>query len=351
MVSEALTNKLISLAEAGKIPTPLIRVAIRYLLKARNKEIGGDVIALRNTQKQAFIEAISAGPIAKVTKKANQQHYEVPTEFFKTVLGPALKYSSCIWPEGVLTLGDAEQEMLRLSTNRAELKDGQRVLELGCGWGSLSLFIAKNYPNTEITAVSNSSTQREYIEAECGRLGIRNLQVLTADMNDFSPPPGKTFDRIVSVEMFEHMHNYGELFKRTGEWLNADGKFFLHIFTHKDTPYFFEEEGADNWMGRHFFSGGMMPSTDLPLYFQDTLKIKKQWLVSGIDYSKTCEAWLVNLDNNRSKILPLLDSENNRAEQIVRFNRWRMFFLACSELFKYHRGDEWFVSHYLFCKR
>jgi cyclopropane-fatty-acyl-phospholipid synthase len=280
---------------------------------------------------------------------ANEQHYEVPQAFYNDVLGPYGKYSCCFWADGVDNLANAEQAGLEQTCKHAAIEDGMDILELGCGWGSLTLWLASRYPKSSITAVSNSSSQGEYIRKNLAELGLGNVEVITADMNDFNTE--KQFDRVVSVEMFEHMRNYRELFKRINSWLAPEGKFFMHIFVHRNTPYVFEDRDNTDWMSRYFFSGGMMPSDDLPLFFQDELKIESRWRWKGTHYQKTAEAWLQNLDENREHVWPVLEQTYGRDFAKMWFMRWRMFFLAVSELFGYRNGNEWFVSHYLFSKR
>jgi cyclopropane-fatty-acyl-phospholipid synthase len=342
-------NIAVELTESGYVPDSLIRHGIRKLLRQRLDEI--DAADIENTaqQQHAFIEHMNNADIALLPQMANEQHYEVPQAFYNDVLGPHGKYSCCFWPKGVDSLASAEQAGLEETCKHAGIEDGMRILELGCGWGSLTLWLASRYPNSKITAVSNSASQGEYINQNLAELGLHNVEVVTADMNDFDT--GKSFDRVVSVEMFEHMRNYRELFARINNWLEPEGKFFMHIFVHKNTPYAFEDKDNSDWMSRYFFSGGMMPSDDLPLFFQDELKIENRWRWNGAHYQKTAEAWLQNLDNNREHIWPVLENTYGRDFAKMWFMRWRMFFLAVSELFGYRNGNEWFVSHYLFSKR
>jgi cyclopropane-fatty-acyl-phospholipid synthase len=335
-----MLNLALRAAENGWVPDSIIRHGIRKLLHQR--EASFDV-----NESKSFVRSLRSSPVALLTKVANEQHYEVPSQFFALTLGEFRKYSSGYWANAK-TLDEAESEMLALTVERAEIKDNMKVLELGCGWGSFLLYSAVRFPNSHFTGVSNSNSQREFILNQCISQGIKNVSVLTADMNEFQAP--STYDRIVSIEMFEHMRNYEILFNRISSWLKKDGKFFLHIFTHREFAYPFEVDGDDNWMGRYFFSGGMMPSHSLPTDFQKDLKIENIWKVSGNHYARTCEAWLSKHYLN-SKSIKSLFKNTYQSESEKWFNRWRIFFLSCAELFAYKDGEDWFVSHYLFNKR
>ncbi|MEO8225209.1 MAG: cyclopropane-fatty-acyl-phospholipid synthase family protein [Gammaproteobacteria bacterium] len=287
-------------------------------------------------------------PVAIETGKANEQHYEVPAALFQRILGPHLKYSCCWYGDGARTLGEAEEAMLRLTGARAGLADGQRVLELGCGWGSLTLWLAARYPASRITAVSNSASQRQFILAQTRERGLGNVEVITADANVFST--GERFDRVVSVEMFEHMRNYATLMERIAGWLTPGGKLFVHIFCHRSLMYPFTVDGETDWMARYFFTGGLMPAERTLLHFQEHLTLEDQWRVSGTHYQRTAEAWLANQDRGREAVMAVLTETYGPAEAARWFRRWRMFFMAVAELFGYAGGTEWLVAHYRFSR-
>jgi cyclopropane-fatty-acyl-phospholipid synthase len=326
VAAEAVVDRLIA---SGRVPDPLLRAGIRAACATRlRRERRRGVEA-----KEAFVERLRRSPIADQVEAANEQHYEVPPEFFRLVLGPRLKYSACLWPEGVGTLAEAEDAMLELTCERAGVEDGMTLLDLGCGWGSLTGWLAARYPRSEILAVSNSRRQREWIES----LGLPNVRVLTADVNRLRLD--ERFDRILSVEMLEHVRNYEELLGRIASWLEPGGRFFCHVFSHRQFAYAYE----DGWMARRFFTAGTMPSDDLLPRFDRDLVVEDRWRVSGLHYARTAEAWLERLDANRAEV--------ERVVGRAAAAEWRVFFLACAGLWGYRGGHEWLVSHYRFAKR
>lgn len=348
-VSDEPSRGLIALAERGRIPDPLLRLGIRQMCARRlREELAGGVEA----QAGRFAERIQAlrhSAIAVHTDAANRQHYELPAAFFQHCLGARLKYSCAFYPTGRESLDEAEAHMLALYCERAQLADGQHILELGCGWGSLTLWMAERFPNARITAVSNSHGQRAYILDQCCRRGLDNVTIITGDVSDVTLPAG-TFDRCVSVEMFEHVRNYQRLMQRIRQWLRDDGKLFVHIFAHRTLMYPYETEGQGNWMGRHFFTGGQMPAVDTLLHFQDHLRLAQRWLVDGRHYQRTANHWLANQDAQREPVMAAL-RDTYGADAAVWWQRWRMFWMACAELFGYRNGQEWVVAHYLFDAR
>lgn len=336
----------IRLAERGVLPDCLIRFGIRQLAKERLASLpphnGNDLEAYIGR----FVAEMAQSPIAVLTDKANAQHYEVPAEFFQLVLGAQRKYSCCLYPQSPCSLNEAEEFALSETAAHAQLADGQTILELGCGWGSLSLWMARQYPNSHILGVSNSQSQRASILDRAQREGLSNLEIQTADMNGFETE--RRFDRVVSVEMFEHMRNWQQLMNRISNWLKPEGRFFMHVFTQKDAPYLFEVADANDWMSEYFFSGGMMPSLDLPGRIESDLEIEAQWRWSGEHYQKTSDHWLANMDRNRDQIMPILRQTYGDQAASLWWHRWRLFFLACAEIFGYQGGSQWPVGHYRF---
>ncbi len=330
-------------AEAGLFPDRLLRSGIRHLLEERLRQsVWGDPVQ-REREEAALLAKLHAGPIAISVDAANEQHYEVPAAFFEHVLGPRLKYSCCYWTHATPDLAAAEETMLDLTASRARIEDGMRILDLGCGWGSFSLWAAERFPRASIVAVSNSHLQRELITRRAKERGLHNVQVQTADINEFDPDTH--FDRVVSVEMMEHVRNHPALFARIASWLAPGGMAFAHIFCHRARAYTYEVAGPTDWMAEHFFTGGMMPSEGLFGRHQEHLALKKRWRVGGTHYEKTCNAWLENLDRKRDLVMPIL-RRGYGTDATRWFHRWRLFFMACAELFGYRGGSEWFVSHY-----
>ena len=338
------------LLERNLLPDSLVRFGIRRLLKARLTEEHRGSLEAQQQHLMKLIARLKRSPIAINTTDANLQHYELPCAFFELVLGRHLKYSSGYYRDSAETLDAAEANMLQLTAERAALKDGDRILELGCGWGSLSLWMAEHFPRSQITAVSNSRTQKKFIDARAASRGVKNLDVITCDVNQLSFAADTQFDRVVSVEMFEHMRNYEWLMRNIAGWLKPAGTLFVHIFSHRSYAYPFEVRDESDFMAKHFFTGGIMPSDDLLLYFQRDLALKEHWQVDGLHYSQTSEHWLQNMDRHRAVIEPIL-AQTYGADHVRRWwVYWRVFFMSCAELWGYAGGQEWLVSHYLFRK-
>ncbi|WP_367899231.1 cyclopropane-fatty-acyl-phospholipid synthase family protein [Leptospira sp. WS58.C1] len=338
-----------TLMERDVFPDWLIRFRIRQLLRLRLRTEDKGSLEKNQEHLIQYVNALKQSPIAVDTQAANEQHYEVPAAFFKLVMGKYMKYSSGYWTSPDVGIDESERTMLDLTCERAEIENGMNVLDLGCGWGSISLYIAEKYPKSKVTGVSNSKSQKKYIDAEAKKRGLKNLNIITADMNVFKT--SQKFDRIVSVEMLEHMKNYEALFERLANFLKPKGKFFVHIFTHKKFAYSFEVVDDTDWMAKYFFTGGQMPSHDLFLYFQKNFQIRNQWVVNGKNYALTSEAWLSNMYKNKEEVLKILGETYGKEQAVKWFVYWKTFFMACAELWKYKNGEEWIVSHYLFDKR
>jgi cyclopropane-fatty-acyl-phospholipid synthase len=342
-------NFVMDLTEQGYVPDSVIRLGIRRLIKQRLSEINADDAEMMARFQYEFVQSMRISVIAPLPEKANEQHYEVPADFFQHALGKHLKYSSCYWDENTSDLDAAEYEALKQTCVHAQLENGMDILELGCGWGSLTLWMAEHYPASRITAVSNSNSQREFILDRAKQRNLENVEVITCDMNSFMTD--RAFDRVVSIEMFEHMRNYPKLFQQIHDWLRPGGKFFMHIFVHRSVPYVFEVKDSTDWMSQHFFSGGIMPSDDLPLFFQEHLTLLQRWRWDGRHYEKTANAWLQNMDQSKDVLWPVIEKTYGKQRAQQWWVRWRVFFMACEELFGFNNGQEWWVSHYLFERR
>ncbi|MBL8729467.1 MAG: class I SAM-dependent methyltransferase [Planctomycetes bacterium] len=343
-----MTSRVERWLERGLLPDWLVRIGIRRLLRDRLRSEHADDPEHAAERLQHWIAVCDRSPIAIDTAAANAQHYEVPAAFFAAVLGRRRKYSACLWDAQTPDLDAAAEAMLRLSCERAEIEDGMRVLDLGCGWGSMTLWLAEHFPRCRIVGVSNAGNQRRDILARAAAQGLTNVEVLTADVNTFAAPG--TFDRIVSIEMMEHARNWRRLLERAASWLRPDGKMFVHVFTHRSVGYEFATDGDDDWMARHFFTGGQMPADAQLLHFQDHLAVEAHWRVSGTHYARTAEAWLANFDRHRDDLRPVLE-QTYGPRAVAMANLWRTFFLACAELWNFDRGREWLVSHYRLRRR
>ena len=328
--------------ERALLPDPVLRAGSRYGAWARERHESRGGAVGQQERLRALVARMSSGPIAEVPEKANEQHYELPAAFLELILGPRMKYSGCLWPTGVDSLAEAEEAMLALTCARAGVSDGMRILDLGCGWGSRSLWLAERYPAASVVGVSNSAGQRAWIEHQCALRGLANLSVITADVNAFAPDA--RFDRVMSIEMFEHMRNWAELLRRISTWLDDGGKAFVHVFSHRTLPYLFE----GTWAAERFFTAGLMPSHDLMLWFQRDLVVTDQWIVPGVHYARTLRAWLANLDARRDEAVAVLrGSGRSPAEARRLIGTWRLFLLSTEVIWGYRGGNWWGVSHYL----
>jgi len=342
---------IIDLCERGLIPDTLTRMGMRRLMAQRLQDEASGDGEIRSQRFNTFLEELRNSPIAINTDDANEQHYEVPAEFFHGHLGDHLKYSCCLYPTGKESLSEAERLMLELYAERAGLQDGMRILDLGCGWGSLSLWLAERYPNAQVVGLSNSFGQREFILARAAERGLNNLTIYTGSIVEFELADKEApFDRAMSIEMFEHMKNYGALLAKISPWLKPDGRLFVHIFVHKLLAYHFEDRDRSDWMTKYFFSGGTMPSEHLLYHFQSDFEIKQHWWVSGQHYERTSNQWLEKLDANKKALMPVLQACYGD-EAAIWFQRWRMFYMAVAELFGFDKGNEWGVGHYLLAPR
>ncbi len=340
---------MVGLAERGLLADWIIRRGIRLMCARRlrvERADGLERIAARFQERMCELEN---SPLALSTEAQNVQHCELPTEFFQQVLDRRLKYSCAYYPRGDETLDQAQEAMLALCAERAELADGQDILELGCGWGSLTLWMAERYPNARITAVSNSAAQRAHIHALCAERGLRNVHVLRRDVNRLELT-GQQYDRCVSIEMFERLRNYGILLQRIASWLRRGGKLFTHMFVNRELMYPLDARADDNWLGRHFFTGGLMPAANTLLWFQRHLRIERSWQIPGTHYERTANHWLRNQDGHRTEVRRILEGMYGTDQADLWVQRWRMFWMACAELFGYDRGREWFVAHYRFAR-
>jgi len=331
-------------AERGLLPDALVRLGVRRMVAGRARRAAEEGAPAH----EAFVASLADAPIALHADDANVQHYEVPADFFRAVLGPRLKYSCCWYDRPDTTLAEAEEAMLARTVERAGIEDGMRVLDLGCGWGSLTLWLAERFPRCEISAVSNSKLQREAILRQAAARDLPPLHVETRDVSVFAPE--QRFDRVVSVEMVEHVRSWPRLLGRIASWLEPEGRAFVHHFCHREFAYPYEIEGEGDWMARHFFTGGMMPSVDLLSRFDRDLEVVERWDVPGTHYARTSEDWLRNLDHAWAHLVSVLRAEHGE-ETHRALGRWRLFFMGCAELFAHHGGAEWGVTHQLLAPR
>ncbi|BCG96739.1 SAM-dependent methyltransferase [Mesorhizobium sp. 131-2-1] len=335
----SLIASAIRAVERVPLPDSATRCGIEALVGRTRRRLAGATVDLGR-----FAKDMAGRSIAEHTAAANEQHYELPPEFFALTLGPRRKYSCCLYATGSETLAEAETAALEQTVDHAGLRDGQSILELGCGWGSLTLYMARRFPSARIVAVSNSTPQRLYIQGEAAALGLGNLEVITADMNEFEP--SARFDRVVSVEMFEHMSNWRDLLARIRTWLEPEGRLFVHVFSHRHSPYRFDHRDDADWIAQHFFTGGIMPSHGLISQFPDCFSIERDWRWNGLHYARTARDWLARFDEDRGHIDAILSAVYGRDASLWR-RRWRLFYFATEGLFGHAEGKEWGVSHYL----
>lgn len=348
-LTEIALKKTIKLIENGKMPDFITRAGIRKLLSERLDSLRFSTEEAHQNYIHQYVDSLKKFPLAVMTKEANEQHYEVPTKYYDFCLGRHKKYSSCFWDKNTTTLEEAEQLSLDISIDHAQIQDGMSILELGCGWGSLSLELARRFPNSKIVSVSNSKTQKTYIDNEAKIRGFTNLEIKTLDLSQKENYhfDGENFDRVMSIEMMEHLRNYQDFFNLISKRMKPNAKFFIHIFTHKESPYLFETEGEDNWMGKYFFSGGQMPSINLFEYFNNDLVVQEKWYWNGEHYQRTLEEWLNRMDQNEEEVMKLFKETYGSEYAVTWFNRWRIFYMSCAELFGFNHGKEWGVTHYL----
>ncbi|KAK9213159.1 hypothetical protein WN943_002546 [Citrus x changshan-huyou] len=346
---DATVRLMLSSLERNLLPDAVIRRLSRLLLGGRLRSGYKPSAELQLSDLLQFAHSLREMPIAIQTDKAKEQHYELPTSFFKLVLGKYFKYSCCYFSDASKTLEDAEKAMLELYCERSRLEDGHTVLDVGCGWGSLSLYIAQKYSNCKITGICNSKTQKEFIDEQCRVLELQNVEIIVADISTFEMEA--SYDRIYSIEMFEHMKNYQNLLKKISKWMKEDTLLFVHHFCHKTFAYHFEDTNDDDWITKYFFTGGTMPSANLLLYFQDDVSVVDHWLVNGKHYAQTSEEWLKRMDNNLASIKPIMESTYGKDQAVKWTVYWRTFFIAVAELFGYNNGEEWMVTHFLFRKK
>lgn len=343
LIDSIYDSRWVALAETGFVPDGLIRWMIRRGLAARIVALNRGGAEAARAREREFMHAMRESPIALSLERANDPHCELPPSFFARVLGAQLKYSACLYPMASVSLDDAEAAMLELTATHAALEDGMRVLDLGCGWGAFALYGAQRYPNSEFVAVSNSKPQGEWIRAQRDARNVENLRVVTADMNTFEADV--RFDRVVSIEMFEHMRNWPALLERIASWLDPQGRLFLQYFCHRDYAYSYETDGIGDWISRYFLAGGMMPSAEMLSDFDEHFAVDRRWQIEGTHYQHTSEAWLANMDAQREELLLILGATYGLSNARKWFGRWRLFFIACAERFGYRGGTEWFVQH------